>query len=51
MEEAQNLDAIIFDKTGTLTEGEYGVVEMMTLDDVFEDCELGGAGNPPRYLV
>ncbi|MFC7020285.1 MULTISPECIES: heavy metal translocating P-type ATPase [Haloarcula] len=40
MEEARNLDAIIFDKTGTLTEGEHGVVDIATVDDVDEDDAL-----------
>ncbi|MFC4989297.1 copper-translocating P-type ATPase [Saliphagus infecundisoli] len=40
MEEARNLDAIIFDKTGTLTEGEHGVVDMATVDDIEEDEAL-----------
>ncbi|MFC5136016.1 copper-translocating P-type ATPase [Halorubrum glutamatedens] len=41
MEDARNLDAIIFDKTGTLTEGEHGVVDMATVEDVDEDDALG----------
>ncbi|MFC7138469.1 copper-translocating P-type ATPase [Halosimplex aquaticum] len=40
MEQARDLDTIVFDKTGTLTEGEQGVVEIETVDDVTEDEAL-----------
>jgi Cu2+-exporting ATPase len=32
LEEARNLDAVVFDKTGTLTRGEFGVVDIATID-------------------
>ena len=32
LEEARNLTAVVFDKTGTLTKGEFGVVDIATLD-------------------
>jgi Cu2+-exporting ATPase len=36
-ERARDLDAIVFDKTGTLTRGEFGVTDVVSLDDVGED--------------
>jgi Cu2+-exporting ATPase len=32
LEEARNLDTVVFDKTGTLTRGEFGVVDIATMD-------------------
>jgi Cu2+-exporting ATPase len=32
LEQARRIDTIIFDKTGTLTEGEFGVVDLATVD-------------------
>ena len=32
LEEARNLDTVVFDKTGTLTRGEFGVVDVATMD-------------------
>jgi len=40
MEQARALDAIIFDKTGTLTEGEHGVVDMETVENVDQEEAL-----------
>jgi Cu2+-exporting ATPase len=40
LEEARQLDTIIFDKTGTLTEGQFGVVDMLTIDGWSEDRAL-----------
>ena len=34
LEEARNLNAVVFDKTGTLTKGEFGVVDVATIDDL-----------------
>jgi len=34
LEEARNLNVVVFDKTGTLTTGEFGVVEIATVDGV-----------------
>jgi len=34
LEEARNVTAVVFDKTGTLTKGEFGVVDVATLDGV-----------------
>jgi len=34
LEEARNLNAVIFDKTGTLTKGEFGVVDIATVDGI-----------------
>ncbi|NGP75517.1 copper-translocating P-type ATPase [Balneolaceae bacterium YR4-1] len=39
-EQARNLDAIIFDKTGTLTEGEFGVTDVLTFNDQYEETKL-----------
>ncbi|MGN7855076.1 heavy metal translocating P-type ATPase, partial [Exiguobacterium sp. 22311] len=33
-EEARKLDAIIFDKTGTLTQGNFGVTDLMPVDEI-----------------
>jgi Cu2+-exporting ATPase len=32
LEKAREIDVVIFDKTGTLTRGEFGVVDMITVD-------------------
>jgi len=32
LEEARNLDTVVFDKTGTLTRGEFGVVDVATMN-------------------
>ncbi len=40
LEEARNLDAVVFDKTGTLTLGEFGVVTLVTADDLSDDEAL-----------
>jgi len=32
LEEAREIDTVIFDKTGTLTEGEFGVVDLATVE-------------------
>src|SRR4030066_662109 len=39
-EESRNIQAIIFDKTGTLTKGEFGVTEIFSLDDNYEEKEI-----------
>ncbi len=39
-EQARSIDALIFDKTGTLTKGEFGVTNILTFNDTFEDKEL-----------
>ncbi|HJU90286.1 MAG TPA: heavy metal translocating P-type ATPase [Gemmatimonadaceae bacterium] len=36
LEEARRLDTVVFDKTGTLTRGEFGVVDVATVDDIDE---------------
>ncbi len=36
-ERARDLDAIVFDKTSTLTKGEFGVTDVVSLDDAGED--------------
>jgi Cu2+-exporting ATPase len=40
LEEARELDVVMFDKTGTLTEGEFGVVDMATVDEWSDDDAL-----------
>jgi Cu2+-exporting ATPase len=40
LEEARNLNVVVFDKTGTLTTGEFGVVEIATVDGVTSDEAL-----------
>ena len=40
LEEAREIDIVIFDKTGTLTEGQFGVVDMMTVGGWDEDRAL-----------
>jgi Cu2+-exporting ATPase len=40
MEDARNIDTVIFDKTGTLTKGEFGVVDIQTVDGWDQDGAL-----------
>ncbi len=40
LEAAREIDIVIFDKTGTLTEGEFGVVDMATVEDWDDDRAL-----------
>lgn len=40
MEDARNIDTVIFDKTGTLTKGEFGVVDIQTVDGWDQDDAL-----------
>ncbi len=39
-EQARNLQAIIFDKTGTLTKGEFGVTDVISFDDKYDEKEI-----------
>jgi Cu2+-exporting ATPase len=39
-EQARNVKAILFDKTGTLTKGEFGVTDVITLNDNIDKKEL-----------
>ncbi|RLC34008.1 MAG: heavy metal translocating P-type ATPase [Candidatus Nealsonbacteria bacterium] len=39
-EKARKIDAIIFDKTGTLTRGEFGVTDVISLSESFNDSEI-----------
>lgn len=39
-ENARKIQAIIFDKTGTLTKGEFGVTDIMILNDEFDETDL-----------
>jgi len=39
-ESARNIDAIIFDKTGTLTKGEFGITDIISLDNSISDEEI-----------
>ena len=43
LEEARLIDTIIFDKTGTLTKGEFGVVDVATIDGWDQDRALAVA--------
>jgi Cu2+-exporting ATPase len=43
LEEARRINTIMFDKTGTLTEGEFGVVNIATVDGWDEDRALAVA--------
>ena len=36
-EKARNINAIIFDKTGTLTRGEFGVTDVISMDETFDN--------------
>jgi len=40
LEEAREIDVVIFDKTGTLTKGEFGVVDIATVEGWDEDQAL-----------
>lgn len=37
LEAARTIDTVLFDKTGTLTTGEFGVIEIWTIDDYTKD--------------
>jgi len=39
-ERARNLNAVIFDKTGTLTEGKFGVTDIVTLSNTYNEEEI-----------
>lgn len=39
-EQARNLQAIIFDKTGTLTKGEFGVTEVLSFSNEYDEKEI-----------
>jgi len=39
-ERARNIDAIVFDKTGTLTRGEFGITEVMPINDDISKEEI-----------
>ncbi len=39
-EQARNIQAIIFDKTGTLTKGEFGVTEIISFDNNYDEKEI-----------
>ena len=39
-EQARNIQAIIFDKTGTLTKGEFGITEIISFAEEFDDKEI-----------
>jgi Cu2+-exporting ATPase len=41
LESSRNLDTIVFDKTGTLTQGTFGLVEMISAEDLEDDHVLG----------
>ncbi len=41
LELARDIDTVIFDKTGTLTKGEFGVVDLATVDGWGEEHALG----------
>jgi Cu2+-exporting ATPase len=43
LEEARNVTAVVFDKTGTLTKGEFGVVDIATIDGLAADDALRDA--------
>jgi len=40
LESSRNLDVFVFDKTGTLTKGEFGLVEMISADEMNDDQAL-----------
>lgn len=40
LEEARNLTAVVFDKTGTLTKGEFGVVDIASIEGLAADEAL-----------
>ncbi|MDZ7659573.1 copper-translocating P-type ATPase [Fodinibius sp.] len=39
-EQSRSVDALIFDKTGTLTKGEFGVTDVLTFSDLYNEEEL-----------
>lgn len=39
-EKAKDINAVVFDKTGTLTRGEFGVTDIVLLDESLEEEEL-----------
>lgn len=39
-EQSRNIQAIIFDKTGTLTKGEFGVTEIISFDNNYDEKEI-----------
>ncbi|WP_373019829.1 copper-translocating P-type ATPase [Thiomicrorhabdus sp.] len=39
-ENARNLQAVVFDKTGTLTKGEFGITDIISLDDSLDNATL-----------
>jgi Cu2+-exporting ATPase len=41
LEAARNVNTVVFDKTGTLTRGEFGVVDIATVDGLSADDALG----------
>lgn len=43
LEMARNLNTIVFDKTGTLTKGEFGLVGMVSSDQIHDDQALAMA--------
>jgi Cu2+-exporting ATPase len=48
LEEARNLNAVFFDKTGTLTRGQFGVVEITTVDGLSQENALALAAAAER---
>lgn len=40
LEEARNVNSVVFDKTGTLTRGEFGVVDIATIEGLAADDAL-----------
>jgi P-type Cu2+ transporter len=40
LESARNLDIFVFDKTGTLTKGEFGLEEMISVENIADDRAL-----------
>ena len=43
LEAARNIDTVLFDKTGTLTKGEFGVVEIISIEGRTDEEVLGMA--------
>ena len=39
-EQARNIQAVIFDKTGTLTKGEFGVTEIISFDNNYNETQI-----------
>lgn len=48
LEDARLINAVVFDKTGTLTRGEFGVVEIATVDNLSPDEALQLAASVER---